>query len=286
MNNNIIKLSNGSEMPFLFQGLPLIMGLKSIGRKQFEDIVTSSMENGIYGFDTSHDYGKSEEYLGHSFGKLMKNGKNRELFFVVTKIGNGQQYEGHIEDYVDLALKTMKLDYIDLVLLHWPVPDHYIPNWKKLEKVYAKGKIRAIGIANAQVRHLEKLMKADITEKPHVVQTEIHPFNSCDDLKEFCNQNNIAMQSCSSLCLMIDKVKKNPILNRIAEEKGKSVAQVMLRWLIQQNIAPIFRAFKQNHICEMRDLFDFSLNDDDLIMISSLNENYRFHPESLNCVGF
>lgn len=286
MNCNTIRLSNGKEMPFLFQGLPLIMGLKAIGRKQFEEIVANSMSNGIHGFDTSHDYGKSEEYLGFSFQELMKRGINRNDFFVVTKIGNAQQYEGHIEDYVDLSLKTLKLDYIDLVLLHWPVPDHYISNWKKLERVYASGKVGAIGIANMRVRHLKKLLESDVNEKPHVVQTEIHPFNSCEEIRNYCTQQNIALQSCSSLCLMIDKVKKNPLLNKLASKYEKSVAQVMLRWLIQQNIAPIFRAFNEKHILEMRNLFDFEITDEDMDSISTLNENYRYHPESLNCAGF
>ena len=79
--NNTIKLSNGYEMPFLFQGLPLIMELRSIGKKQFEDIVSCSIENGINGFDTSHDYGKSEEFLGSSFANLLKKGLRREDFF-------------------------------------------------------------------------------------------------------------------------------------------------------------------------------------------------------------
>ena len=187
---------------------------------------------------------------------------------------------------MDLALKTMKLDYIDLVLLHWPVPNYYIPNWKKLEKVYAKGKVKAIGIANTRIRHLENLLKADIQESPHVIQTEIHPFNSCEDLRVFCNQNKIVLQSCSSLCTMIDKVKKNRVLNDVAKEQGKSVAQIMLRWLIQLNIAPIFRAFKENHIREMSALFDFELSEDNMAEISNLNEDFRYHPESLNCAGF
>lgn len=281
-----IQLSNGKEMPFLFQGLPLIMGLASLGSKQFECIVSDSINNGIYGFDTSHEYGNSEKFLGLSFKKIMEKGLNRDDFFVVTKIGNGQQYEGHIEEYVDKALKTLKLDYIDLVLLHWPVPDLYIPNWKKMEKVYEKGKVHAIGIANARVRHLENLLKADINESPHVVQTEIHPFNSCENLRYFCYQHSIALQSCSSLCLMIDKVKNNPILNEIAKNKGKSVAQIMLRWLIQLNVAPVFRAFNQDHIHEMSELFNFELFEDEMSKLSTLNENFRYHPESLNCAGF
>lgn len=279
-------LSNGIEMPYLIQGLPLIMGLKNINQKQFLDIIINSVNAGIHGFDTSHDYGDSELFLGRSVNCLMRDGYKRDDFFIVTKIGNSQQYEGHIEKYVDKALQTMHLEYIDVVLLHWPVPDYYINNWRKLEKIYEKGKIKAIGLANTRVRHLEALLSTDIEILPHVVQTEIHPFNSCEDIRFYCKKNQISLQSCSSLCLMIDKVKKNPILNRIANNNNCSVAQVMLLWLIHKDVSPVFRAFKENHIKEMSRLFELTLSDSDIREIDTINENYRFHPESLNCAGF
>lgn len=285
MNHKTI-LSNGIEMPYLIQGLPLIMGLKNINQKQFLDIIINSVNAGIHGFDTSHDYGESEHFLGRSVNFLIKEGYKRDDFFIVTKIGNSQQYEGLIEKYVDKALRTMRLDYIDVVLLHWPVPNYYIDNWKKLEKIYEKGKIKAIGIANTRVRHLETLLSSDIEIVPHVVQTEIHPFNSCEDVRLYCQRNKIGLQSCSSLCLMIDKVRKNPILNTIANNNNCSVAQVMLLWLINKNISPVFRAFKEKHIKEMSSLFEITLSESEICEIDSLNENFRFHPESLNCAGF
>lgn len=111
------------------------------------------------------------------------------------------------------------------MLLHWPVPDHYIENWKKLEKIYRKGKVKAIGIANARVRHLKAM--EDVAEiMPHVVQTEIHPFNVCEDLQEYCKSKHIALQACSSLCLMITLVKENPILLQLGVKYNKSVAQI------------------------------------------------------------
>ncbi len=283
--NNVV-LSNGISMPRLIQGLPLIMKLAKINKAEFIQIVRTSFDAGISAFDTSHDYGKSEEYLKYAFRELEESGVERKCFFVTSKIGNSQQYAGNIEKYVDDSLKTMGLDYLDLMLLHWPVPGLYIDNWKKLEKVYKKGKIKSIGIANAQIRHLKALLSSEIEIVPHVLQTEIHPFNSCEDIRAYCNKNKISLQSCSSLCLMIDKVKYNSLLNELGSKYGKSVAQIMLKWLLQNNVSPVFRAFKQKHIEEMKDLFDFTLSEDDMKKISGLNENYRYHPESVNCAGF
>lgn len=239
-----IKLANGVEMPRLFQGLPLIMGLKDINLNQFKQIIENSYNANIKGLDTSHDYGKSESFIGKSIKMLVNEGLiEHDDFFITSKIGNAQQYEGNIENYVDTSLKTLGLEQLDLMLLHWPVPDHYIENWKKLEKIYRKGKVKAIGIANARVRHLKAM--EDVAEiMPHVVQTEIHPFNVCEDLQEYCKSKHIALQACSSLCLMITLVKENPILLQLGVKYNKSVAQIMLRWNIQCGIAPIFRAFK------------------------------------------
>lgn len=280
-----ILLSNGVSMPRLIQGLPLIGGLAAISKEQFISIIHNSYQYGIRGFDTSHDYGKSEEYLRYAFAALRDCGIDRDSFFVVSKIGNGQQYEGNIETYIDASLRTMGLEQLDLMLLHWPVPGKYLENWHKLEDVYKKGKVRAIGIANAQVRHIKTLVENSGTV-PHVVQTEIHPFNTCNDVREYCSNYNIALQACSSLCLMIDMVKYNPTLLGLSAKYERSVAQIMLRWSLQSGIAPIFRAFKVNHMREMSDLFSFEITIEDMALIDTLNIDFRYHPESLNCAGF
>lgn len=285
MLENKIELSNGIFMPSLFQGLPLIGGLAKIEKKEFIEIIKNTMNAGVNGFDTSHDYGMSERYLKSAFKELADKGYSRNDYFIVSKIGNSQQYEGEIEAYVDSSLKTMGLDTIDLMLLHWPVPGKYLENWHKLEKVYKKGKVRAIGIANAQVRHISNLVENSEIH-PHVVQTEIHPFNTCEEVREYCAKNNIALQACSSLCLMIDMVKYNPMLLSLSAKYKKSVAQMMLRWSLQSNIAPIFRAFKEHHLREMTDLYSFDISKEDMLLIDALNVNFRYHPESLNCAGF
>lgn len=282
-----VELSNGLTMPRLIQGLPLIMGLKGINLFEFEKIIRNSIEADICGFDTSHDYGKSEEYIGRSVKKLIREGIiNRDQVFITSKIGNSQQYGGDIEECVDKSLRKMGMEYIDCMLLHWPVPDRFIHNWQKLIDVYKKGKVRSIGIANVQVRHLKALEDASVSMLPHIVQTEIHPFNTCVDMRNYCAKNDIALQSCSSLCLMIAEVRENITLIELGKKYHKSVAQIMLRWGLQNNVSPVFRAFKENHIVEMSDLFTFEIGNQDMELINSLNINFRYHPESLNCAGY
>ena len=284
-NDNTITLYNGVVMPKLIQGLPLIMGLE-MSQKRFNDIILHSMQCNINAFDTSHDYGKSERFLGNALTMLCKDKYNRKDIFIVTKIGNGQKYEGDIHNCVEQALNTLQTDYIDLMLLHWPVPDHFISNWYKLEEIYASGKVKAIGIANAQVRHLEALLSRDIKTVPHVVQTEIHPFNTCSELVAYCKEKNITLQACSALCLMIPMVRENKVLQSIAKQQNRTVAQIILRWHLQQNIAPVFRSYNEKHLAEMREIYDFELSLPEMRNISELNCDYRYHPESLNCPGF
>lgn len=282
-----ITLSNGLEMPRCIQGLPLIMGKEKITYKEFFEIIKNSILNNIMGFDTSHDYGKSEEFIGKSISELIKAGEiKREDVFITSKIGNSQQYEGEIEDYIDESLQKLKVEYIDCMLLHWPVPNIYIDNWRKLEKVYNNGKVKSIGLANAKVRHIVALEQSDVNIIPHVIQTEIHPFNTNVDLRDHCFKKNIALQACSPLCQMIPEVTDNSLLRMLSNKYGKSIAQLMLRWSLQQNINPVFRAFKVHHIKEMSNLFSFNISSDDMVLIDSLNQNYRFHPESSNCAGF
>jgi diketogulonate reductase-like aldo/keto reductase len=211
---------------------------------------------------------------------------NREDIFIVTKIGNGQQYEGHIHQCVDQSLKTLQTDYIDLMLLHWPAPDDYIENWKKLEKVYLSGKVKAIGIANTQIRHLDKLFNANVECVPHVIQTEIHPFNTCNALVDYCKEKNIMLQACTALCQMIPMVTENKTLQTLAKHYNRSIAQIILRWHIEQDIAPVFRSYSKKHLEEMLDIYNFELSVSDRALIAGLNTNYRYHPESLNCPGF
>ena len=285
MEYNSVLLRNSVEMPRLILGCPLILSTANISKEKFFNTISTVLNIGIRGLDTSHDYGRSEDLLGTVLSRLMKKGLDRNSFFLTTKIGNGQQIEGNIEKYVDDALRKLKLDQIDTMLLHWPLPDVYLRNWEKLTKIYEKGKIKAIGISNGKIRHLEKIYESGLM-LPHILQTEIHPLHTCELEYDYCVKNDIALQACTSLCSMVPMIKENDVLLSIASERNKTLPQIILRWHIQRNISPIFRSFNDKHLKEMADVFDFSLNDVEMKRISSQNINYRFHPESLNCPGF
>lgn len=282
-----IRLSNDYEMPCLLQGLPLLRDYRNQSRSYFYNIVSNSVRCGVSGFDTSHDYGKSEKMLGVVLKKMFSHDlvKRSELF-ITTKIGNGQQIEGNIEEYVDTALQQLKLDYIDLMLLHWPYPGKYITNWKKLEHIYKSGKIKAIGLANVRERHLKALLESGIEIVPHVVQVEYHPFFSQPEFMDYCKSLNIAIQAYSPLVQMIPLVTTNRTLKDIALTKGKSIPQIILRWVIQNAVTPIFRSYNVRHIQESADVFSFALDSNEMDSLNALNINYKFHPESLNCPGY
>ena len=279
--SKIYKLSNGVLMPSLSQGLPLIGDLRNTTKKELFRVLDETISLNIFGLDTSHEYGKSEKWIGDY---LSNNKSLINKVFITTKIGNSQQEEGNIEECVNQALKTLKVDQLDLMLLHWPYPG-FVENWDKLIRVYEKGKIKAIGIANAQIRHLEQI-KNNRLPLPHVVQTEIHPLNTCMPLQKYCKLNKIQLQACTSLCVMWPIIRNQKVINDIAINHNKEFAQIILRWHIQHGIAPIFRSFNYSHLKSMSDIFDFNLSDDEMLLIDELNMNYRCNPESLNCPGF
>ena len=246
-----------------------------------------SISLGVHAFDTSHDYGESEDFIGYTLREAFRKGlAQRKDIFITSKIGNGQQYEGYIETYVDNALKTMGLDYLDLMLLHWPTPGYYLDNWVKLEKVYKSGKVRAIGIANCLERHLTEMEKAGLETLPHVVQFEYHPFRSVPSLVDYCREREIQIQAYTALCQMIPLVTENSLLNELSVKYQCTLPQILLRWVIQQKIAPIFRSYKKANIESNVGVYQLQLESEDMERISALNINYKYHPESLNCPGF
>lgn len=274
------ELSNGVKMPMLIQGIPLAGASEGMSIKRFHEIVRSSIEIGIHGFDTSAAYGPSEEAIG----KLMPS-IDRSSIFITTKISNQQQQAGNICQCIERALRLMKTDYIDCMLLHWPYPG-YTDNWKELEKAYKKGYLRSIGIANTQERHVMRMMRDDISVFPHIMQTEIHPYRTIEPMRILCEEKNIALQACSSLMEMRPMVTRNQVLHEISEKYSKSIAQIILRWHTQRGIAPVFRAFNKKHIEQSANIYDFAIEDGDMIKISNLNQDYRLHLESMNCPGY
>lgn len=282
-----ISLSNNVSMPKIMMGTSIcdLKGDKTLLMKQLESAIVYGESLKTIGFDTARDY-HNEALLGDIFNKMILKGIcRRDDIFITTKVGNSQQRLKDMRNQIDISLKAMNMDYIDLWLLHWPLPDYWLDNWSQLVEIYKTGKVKAIGIANCRERHIESLKKAGLP-MPHVVQVEYHPFRTIERFRELCASNRIQIEAYSANCLMLPFVKENTKLNQIASIHKKSVTQIIMRWHVQQAVIPIFRSFNPEHIRENVDIYDFELTELEMQQIFSLNQDYKFHPESLNCPGY
>lgn len=169
----------------------------------------------------------------------------------------------------------MQLDYLDLYLIHWPGKDKYKDTWRALEKLYKDGKIRAIGVSNFQVHHLEELLK-DAEIKPMVNQVEFHPRLTQKELRDYCKAQGIQLEAWSPL--MQGQLLDNEVLTQIAEKHNKSVAQVILRWDLQHEVVTIPKSIKEHRIIENANIFDFELSQEDMDKIDALNKDERVGP--------
>lgn len=297
---NRIKLANGYEIPDLCFGTDitssrskgiwrLYSNIKNvikilINRNKYYAIkdlylprsVRLCMKYGINLFDSSRAYGASEFNLGQN----LKNYK-RDDYFIVTKVSNKYQFDDKVEECFELSLKELNIDYVDVLLLHWPVTDHWIKSWKVLEELYRKGKCRAIGVCNCNIHHLEELKKyADIM--PMVNEFECHPLFTQNELRAYCKENNIQVMAYTSTARM-DTRLKNTCLDSIAKKHSKTIAQVILRWHIQIGNIPIVNSTKPNHIKENANIYDFELTDEEISKITTININSRLRYDPDNC---
>lgn len=277
---NSIIFSNEVHMP------PLIMSTNWMDYSTMKEVVTAGLKIGYRAFDTARDYG-NEHIVGRVLKECLKEqGLKREDIFITTKIGNSQQVLGNIEEQIDISLRNLQTDYVDCWLMHWPYPDYYIDTYHKMEKVYKQGKTRSIGMANYHVRHFKKLWEAGFEITPHCVQFEHHPMRTADDIFAFCKKHNIAIQAYSPICRMIDAIKDSPILQSISQRTGKTIGQVILRWHYQHQSVPCFKSLKPKRLAENFDIWDFTLTDEDMQLIHSMDEDYKYHLESASCPGF
>lgn len=283
-----VVLNNGVAMPSIIMGTSVAdrAGSRRKLTRKMSDSVRFAVRNGIRGFDTAHDYA-NESILGEVFQSLMKNGEiKREELFLTTKVGNGQQRTGNMREKIDLSLKALQTDYIDLWLLHWPLPGYYIQNWKEVCDIYKSGKVRAIGLANCRERHLQELKEEGVEYLPQVAQIEYHPFRTVAGMREMCRRQKIQIEAYSANCVMLPFVRENEVLNKLAVQYGKTITQIMMRWHVQQGTVPIFSTLSKSHILDNMNIFDFSLSEEDMESIFKLDCDYKFHPESLNCPGY
>lgn len=270
-----VTLHNGVKMPW--------MGLGVFKVSEGEEVVESvkaAIRNGYISIDTAAIY-QNEEGVGQG---IRESGVPREELFVTSKVWNSDQgYETTLQAF-ETSLNKLGLDYLDLYLIHWPGVDKYKDTWKALEKLYKDGRVRAIGVSNFQIHHLEDLM-SDCEIKPMVNQVEFHPHLTQKELLAFCQKEGIQMEAWSPL--KQGQLLNEPVLVDIAHKYNKSVAQVILRWDLQHEVVTIPKSIKEHRIIENSDIFDFELTQGDMEEIDALNQDSRAgsHPDTMR-VGF
>ncbi|USL43500.1 aldo/keto reductase [Priestia megaterium] len=277
MSNHLqdtVTLHNGVKMPWLGLGV-----FKVEEGPELVNAVKTAIVKGYRSIDTAAIYG-NEEGVGEGIRQGLKEaGLSREDIFVTSKVWNADLgYEETLAAY-ETSLQKLGLEYLDLYLIHWPVEGKYKEAWKALETLYKEEKVRAVGVSNFQIHHLEDLMK-DGDVKPVINQVEYHPRLTQKELHAFCQKHDIQLEAWSPL--MQGELLDNDVLKGIAEKHGKSVAQIILRWDLQNGVVTIPKSTKEHRIVENSSLFDFELDAEDVSKIDGLNQNHRVGPDPDN----
>jgi len=262
-------LHNGVKMPWLGLGV-----FKVQEGEEVVNAVKTAIEVGYRSIDTAAIY-KNEEGVGRA---IAESHVPREDLFITSKVWNKDQgYESTLAAFDD-SLKKLGLDYLDLYLIHWPQPSKglFVETWKALEKLYKDGRVRAIGVSNFKETHLEQLL-SECEIKPMVNQVEYHPKLTQKSLHEFCKKHDIQLEAWSPL--MQGQLLNEPTLVEIANKYGKSTAQVIIRWDLQNEVVTIPKSITPHRIQENANVFDFELTEDEMNQISALNEDKRVGPD-------
>ncbi|MGG6431531.1 aldo/keto reductase [Anoxybacillus sp. D401a] len=264
-------LHNGVHMPWLGLGVYKVQEGEEVIRS-----VRTALEVGYRHIDTAAFY-ENEEGVGRA---IRESGIRREEVFVTTKVWNSHQgYESTLKAF-NTSLKKLGFDYIDLYLVHWPVKEKYKETYKALEKLYKDGFVRAIGVSNFQIHHLEHIL-ADCEIKPMVNQVEFHPRLTQKPLLAFCKQHHIQLEAWSPL-MRGGELLNEPTLVNIAKKYNKTPAQVILRWDLQHEVVTIPKSVTPERIAQNANIFDFTLTKEEMDAIDALNENRRIGPDPDN----
>ena len=260
---HVIHLNDGKEMPLLGLGV-----YKATEDEELKQARSSAVSWGYRLIDTASFY-KNEEGVGKGIQAL---DIPREDLFVTTKIWNTAQRIGDIEDSFNRSLERLGLDYVDLYLIHWPVPGCFGNTWKAMEKLREEGKVKSIGVSNFSIQDLE-LLKTVSDVVPAVNQVEFHPFFNHPELKAYCQENGIALQAYAPLAR--GAYLNSPLMIEIGKNHQKSPAQVGLRWLVQQGIGVIPKSVHEERLAENSQIFDFVLSDEEMAAITAMDVQQR-----------
>jgi 2,5-diketo-D-gluconate reductase A len=262
MKTPAIELNDGTQIP------QLGFGVFQIEAKETASAVRTALELGYRHIDTAEMYGNEKE-VGEG---IRQAGLDRADVFVTSKLNNGFHEPDAARRAFDGTLSALESDYVDLFLIHWPLPTLYdgdfVSTWRVLEEFAADGRARSIGVSNFQPAHLDRLAKESSTV-PAVNQVEIHPYFTNEDVRAYDEEHGIATEAWSPIAQ--GKVLDDPVITRIAESVGKTPAQVVLRWHIQRGDIVFPKSATPKRMKENFELFDFELDDADITAMADLD---------------
>ena len=255
-----VKLNNGVEIPILGFGV-----FQIVDPAECERSVIDAIEVGYRHIDTAASY-MNEEAVGRG---IQKSGVPRDELFITTKLwiqSNG--YESTLQAF-DRSLKRLQLDYVDLYLIHQPFGDVY-GEWRAMEELIRQGKVRAIGVSNFQP---DRIMDLIVHNKiiPAVNQIEVNPFQQQIDNQKFLQENSVAVEAWAPFAEGRNNIFHNELLQSIASKHNKSIAQVILRWVIQRDIIALAKSTRKERMLENISVIDFELSADDMTAITTLD---------------
>ena len=263
-------MNNSAEIPQIgfgmWQILPGFVAKKA---------VKYALEAGYSHFDTAQAY-HNEQHLGSA----LKDARvKREDVFITTKIRTSNLAKDDVVPSFEKSLEKLQTDYVDLLLIHFPVTEHRREAWRKLEEIYESKRARAIGVSNYTVRHLEELLK-ECKVKPAANQVELHIYLQQAELVEYCQKKDIVVEAYSPLAR--GHGMDNPVLVNIAKKHGKTTAQIMIRWCVDIGTIPLPKSTHKDRIKENIEVFDFKLDSNDMKKLKSLDKNMRTNWDPTN----
>ncbi|MBG9210458.1 MULTISPECIES: aldo/keto reductase [Mammaliicoccus] len=273
MTQKIIEFYNGNSIPALGLGT-----FRVENNDECREAVKHAIISGYRHIDTAQTY-HNEEKVGQGIKEgLEATGLNREDLFITTKLWMTDYGRENVQSAYEASLKRLGLDYVDLYLIHWPGQDKdlIIETWKSMENLYNEGKIKNIGVSNFHVHHLEELLQ-EASIKPVINQIECHPYLTQKELRAYLEAQKIVAQSWSPL--MNGQILEDEVVKEIANELGKTPAQVIIRWNIDEKIVVIPKSVTPSRIEENLNVFDFELSEDQLSRLNALNKDERIGPD-------
>ncbi len=263
-----VRLNNGVEIP------QLGFGVFQVPPDQTLDATLAALEVGYRHIDTAQMYG-NEKQVGEA---IRRAGIPREEVFVTSKVSNRWRERDEMLRSVDQSLADLGFDRLDLLLIHWPLPTlaDYVKRWTVMEEIYAGGQVRAVGVSNFQPHHLRNVFGASEL-RPAVNQIEVHPYLTQDDVRAFDADHEIVTEAWAPIAR--GKVNDDPAIRAVAEEVGRTPAQVTLRWHIQRGDIVFPKSVTRSRVEENFAIFDFELDESQMAVLSGLDRGERTGPD-------